>query len=49
MERHSYKTALRVKGILPIPPYHQMRSAGRGAHEIINPALRRGARGTALP
>lgn len=39
MARHSYKLALRAKGIRPIPAYHQLRSAHVGAHEILNPAL----------
>lgn len=28
--RHSYKTALRVKGIRPVPPYHKLRSSKAG-------------------
>jgi hypothetical protein len=39
MPRHSYKLALRAKGIRPIPPYSQLRSAGEGAYHILNPAL----------
>jgi hypothetical protein len=40
MKRHSYKLALRAKGIRPIPPYKHLRSAhGAGSHEILNPAL----------
>lgn len=39
MRQYSYKLALRAKGIRPIPPYRQLRSAGKGAHEILNPAL----------
>lgn len=39
MNRYSYKDALRAKGILPLPPYAELRSATEGAREIINPAL----------
>lgn len=39
MSGYSYKDALRAKGILPLPPYHELRSAGVGAREILNPAL----------
>lgn len=39
MPRHSYKIALRAKGIRPIPPYRHLRSAGLGATHILNPAL----------
>lgn len=28
--RHSYKTALRAKGIKPLPPYHKLRSSYAG-------------------
>ncbi len=41
-ERYSYKDALRTKGILPIPPYSELRSARVGAHEILNPSLAKG-------
>lgn len=37
--RYDYRTALRAKGIRPIPPYRHLRSAHVGAHEILNPAL----------
>lgn len=37
--RHSYKLALRAKGIKPLPPYRQLRSAHQGGKEILNPAL----------
>jgi hypothetical protein len=37
--RHSYKLALRAKGIRPIPPHRHLRSAGKDAHVIQNPAL----------
>lgn len=39
----SYKDALRVKGILPIPPYRELRTAGVGAREIFDPALAKGS------
>lgn len=39
MKRHCYKMALRAKGIKPIPPYRQLRSAYAGGQEILNPAL----------
>lgn len=39
MSGYSYKDALRAKGILPLPPYSELRSAGVGAREILNPAL----------
>lgn len=32
--RHSYKTALRVKGIRPIPPHHRLRSYKAGDQAI---------------
>lgn len=35
----SYKTALAAKGIKPIPPYQELRSAQAGDREILNPAL----------
>ncbi len=37
--RYSYKDALRAKGILPVPPYRELRTARLGARVIINPAL----------
>lgn len=37
--RHSYKLALRAKGIKPLPPYHQLRTSYMGGQEILNPAL----------
>jgi hypothetical protein len=42
MTRRCYKTALRAKGIKPIPPYHKLRTRKDTAgehHEIV--ALRR--------
>jgi hypothetical protein len=38
MKRHSYKLALRAKGIRPLPPYRQLRSAYQGGQEIFDPA-----------
>lgn len=37
MARHSYKTALRAKGIRPIPPYHRLRTRkdGEGEHVVV--------------
>ena len=40
MARRSYKTALRAKGIRPLPPHHQMRTRKDGdgeQHEIFTP------------
>ena len=35
MQRMSYKTALRAKGIKPIPPYEKLRTRkSEGDHEI---------------
>ena len=34
MARHSYKTALRAKGIRPIPPHHKLRSYKTGDQSI---------------
>lgn len=39
----SYKDALRAKGILPIPPCRELRTAGVGAREIFDPALAKGS------
>jgi hypothetical protein len=38
MTQTSYKTALRAKGIRPIPPYHKIRVANPkpGARVIVN-------------
>ena len=44
MARHSYKTALRAKGIRPLPPYHRLRSAVAGGEAIINPLIEQGTR-----
>jgi len=36
MARHSYKTALRAKGIKPIPPHHRLRSyRGKGEDQVV--------------
>ena len=40
MPRHSYKTALRAKGVKPIPPHHRLRTRKDGDgvhHEIVAP------------
>ena len=34
MPRHSYKLALRAKGIRPIPPHHKLRSYRIGDQAI---------------
>lgn len=38
VERGSYKDALRAKGVRPIPPYSELRTAHLGAWEIFDPA-----------
>lgn len=36
---HSYKLALKAKGIKPIPPHHRLRSGHLPGEHIVNPAL----------
>lgn len=36
MPRHNYKTALRAKGIKPIPPYHKLRTRKDGDGEQVD-------------
>jgi hypothetical protein len=38
-KRYDYRTALRAKGIRPLPPYRQLRSAPADGYIIQNPAL----------